>query len=203
MWKPQPFFEVPQPGWSTFGKPAAPIAETLPIFHNDVEKKKAFGIALAKQTTKDQNAAFKAALEVFEDQTGPSLWAASHWMNDPVVIAARDLYLKAVKAEEKLLDKVELAAKLLHWAEEKVSRGGQDYYVNDLKDRTATLKLYAEIAGYTGKINIDASTNNNFHNEMKLTLVRAPEIKEQKTIEHEEIIDEEMLPSPVRIKLVG
>lgn len=204
-WKPpQAFFSVepPSQAWGTFTAPVPTPPQVLPAFHNDEEKKKAFGIALARIGSNDLNSAFKAGCEVFNEQTGPALWAANHWANDPIVCAARDLYAQQVKTVQKLLDKEELAAKFLYIAEEKIERNGQKFYVNEAKDRIAALKVYAEIAGYAGKINVDASTNNFVNNEMKVTLVK-PSNENVKVIEHKLIKTEpEIIDSPIKVRLV-
>jgi hypothetical protein len=208
-WRPtEAFFQVPPPipaGWGTFANPAPPQPEVLPAFHNDEAKKRAFGIELAKQAD-DIDGAFKAALIVFEDQIGPSLWAAHNWTNDPLVIASRDIYLKTLKLVEKPLDKTELAAKLLALADEKIERNGQKFHVHDAKDRIAALKAYAEVLGYTGKVNIDNSINNfNNNNRMELYLVKSDNQNEIKTIEasvEEDFVDLDNIVD-LEIKLVS
>jgi len=208
VWKPdRPFFQVQPPipsGWGTFANPAPPQPEVRPAFADDETKKRAFGIELAKQDdTKD--GAFKAALIVFAEQIGPSLWAAHNWTNDPLVIASRDIYLKTLKAVEKPLDKIELAAKLLALSDERVERNGQKFYVHEAKDRIAALKAYAEVLGYTGKVNIDNSTNNfSNNNRMELYLIKSDNQNEVKSIEssvEEDIVDLDIVP--LEIKLVS
>lgn len=199
---PKAFFAVdpPRSSWGTF-QAASP--QVLPAFHDDPDKKRAFGIELARIGSNDLNSAFKAGMILFGESAGPALWVANHWLNDPIVQAARDLYAKSVKVAEKLLDKEELAAKFLHIAEEKIERNGQKFYVNEAKDRIAALTKYGEIAGYIGKL-IDASTHNSFvNNEMKVTLVK-PLAQEGPVIEHKKIEQEETeLPtSPIKVRLV-
>jgi len=201
------FFEVERPAWGTFANPAPPQAEILPAFATDEEKKKAFGIALAKLGEVNRDNAFKAGLEIFNDQTGPALWVSAHWMADPIAMASRDIYLKSIKAVEKPLDKTELAARLLALADEKVTRNGQAFHVHEAKDRIAALKAYAEVLGYTGKINIDNSTNNNLfqNNVMELVLIPSPEqnVNKLKVVEQ---IDSDLEPLdvvPIEIKLVS
>ena len=211
-WKPdsdKAFFQVLPPipaGWGTFANPAPPQPEVRPAFADDEAKKQAFGIELAKQEN-NSDGAFKAALIVFEDQTGPSLWAAHHWINDPFVIAQRDIYLKTLKSVEKPLDKTELAAKLLALADERVERNGQKFHVHEAKDRIAALKAYAEVLGYTGnKVNIDNSTNSfNNNNRMELYLVKSDNQNEQKVIEStvEEHATVDLDVVPIEIKLVS
>ncbi len=207
MWKPNSqFFSVDPPkqiGWVRDPAPQQQQA-SRPEIADDESKKQLYGIELAKVKDISLDAAFRAALIVFADDVPISLWVANHWTTDPLVIASRDLYAKTLKSSQKLLDKEELAAKALEWAEEKVERNGRAYYVNELKDRTAALKLYAEIAGYIGKIAIDASTNSFTNNEMKIVLVK-PDKQEQKIIESkiENEVIEENFESPIKIKLVS
>lgn len=202
MWKPSGFFEVEHisSGWGNAVQ-AAPVI--------DDSKKQAYGIELAKINAQDLDNYLKAACEVFPDNTGIAMWAAQHWPNDPVVVASRDVYEKTAKAlaaqiaRSELLDKEGLAAKLLSCAEEKITRNGQSYYVNEAKDRHNFYKLYSEVMGFTGKALIDASTNTFTNNEMKIVLVK-PEVKQE--IKAIEVIreDEEDVTNitPLRIKAV-
>jgi len=178
---PTDYFQV-QPIPAAWG---SAVPETKPSFWNDEAKKKAFGIALAKQNDQSRDSVFSAALEVFE-QVGPSLWVTNNWLSDPVVIASRDIYLQSMKAVEKPLDKEALAARLLALAEEKVERDGRRHYIYEAKDRIAAYKAYGEILGYIGKVNIDNSTNTFNNNQMEIVLVKADikeDIKEQKVID--------------------
>ena len=206
MWQPPKdgYFQVaplkPSDPWRLPEPRTAVVEEPL-----DDNKKQEYGIALAKQDCEGLQAAFKAACEIFGDNTQRALWVSNHWPRDPVVIAAKDMYEKTVKSVRPLLDKEQLAAKLLSLAEEKIERNGQFYYTNEAKDRIAALKTYAEIAGYIGKIAVDASTNNFVNNEMKVTLVKPSE--EPKVIEHrvsEQDLDNEFENDyPLTIKLVS
>jgi hypothetical protein len=169
-----------------------PIAE----WQADPDKKRQFGIELAKHEK-----AFDAALIVYED-AGRSLWASQNLLNDPIVIGARDAYTNQVDLSENLLDKNQLALKLLKISEEKDPSGR--FYLLEGKDRIATLKLYAEVQGYIGKINIDASTNSFVNNELKIVLVKAPTKEEPKVVEHKEINNNlNINPLPLNIKLVN
>ncbi len=166
------------------------VPEVEPAWRSDDALKRAFGIALAKL-----DRPFDAGLEALGD-ANRALWASNYWVNDPLVVAT-----KAANAQnvETLLDKDQLSAKLLKFAEERDPTGR--FYICEAKDRLAALKLYAEIQGYTGKLSIDASTNNFTNNELKLVLVPAPE-KEIKVIEAEpEEISAPVLP--LNLKLVN
>lgn len=207
MWKLNTnFFEIPPIGWSTFGAPAAPVAEVQPAFANDESKKQAFGIALARQGEITRDSAFQAGLEIFDEQTGPALWVSHHWMNDPTAIAAYDIYLKSLKVVEKPLDKEGVAAKLLALADEKIERNGQKFYVHEAKDRIAALKAYSEVLGYTGKVNIDNSINKSVQNNvMEIVLIKSDNQNDKKIVEKEEtendVIDLDIVP--LEIKLVS
>ncbi len=160
-------------------------------WRHDVEKKKAFGAALAKHEQP-----FQAACAVFSD-TGQALWVSQNWLVDPVVIAAK---AEQIKQETKLLDKEALSYKLLKFAEEKDPSGR--FFTCDHKDRINYLKLYAEIQGYIGKVDINASTNNFTNNTMKIVFVK-PE-NDNKEIEQKTIEQEAEIPKlPLNIKLVS
>src|SRR5882757_10807699 len=79
-----------------------------PDFADNEELKQAFGIALGKGL-----APFDAGLEVFANDTPKGLWAATNWIKDPAVIAARDAYVNALKKQQKPLDKEQLLAEVL------------------------------------------------------------------------------------------
>lgn len=203
MWHPPPnsFFEVKPPtAQAQWGLPA-PVEQPTNDYRNDESKKKAYGIALAKQGSMDLQAAFKAGCEVFPDNTNRALWVAHNWLNDAAVVAARDLYADSVRKEPEILDKDQFASRVLACAEEKIERDGKLYPAIEAKDKLGFLRLYAEIKGYVGKTEIN--NNLNFtHNEMKVKLVK-PEPTVSKVIEHEEeIIPQLEAPSSIKLKLV-
>lgn len=195
MLQTEPFFEVKPTspwvsGWSIPTSPKEP-------WHDDVELKKAFGISLGKDLKP-----FPAALEVFPKDTSKALWAANYWLSDPVVIAARDIYAEAVETQSSLLDKTALSVKLLKFAEEKDQTGR--FYVNEAKDRLAAFKLYAEVQGYIGKIDINASTNTITNNKLELVIVKSPNKEERKeTIIEAETVEEIQPKIPLNLKLVS
>lgn len=163
-------------------------------YRTDEGLKRLFGIELAKNSK-----AFEAALVLFPDDTSKALWVSWNWLTDPLVVASKDAYAQNVELNEKLLDKDALAAKLLTFADEKDATGR--FYICEAKDRLAALKLYAEVQGFVGKVNIDASTNNFTNNELKLVLVKAEkQTTLTKTIELEEILPTEL---PSNLKLVS
>lgn len=164
-------------------------------WHSDDEKKRAFGVALSKFAVP-----FEAACQVFQSDTAAALWASLNWLNDPVVLAAKDLYAKELIVPTKLLDKEQLAAKVLAFYDEKDPSG--KFFAVESKERLAALALYAKICGYVDKIDINNSTNFT-NNSMKITLVKANNENKPQTIEasanDDQIIDN---PLPMRIKLV-
>ncbi len=204
--KPNPEVFEPAGGWSKAVPPVSPwtvSAAATPVtqaYQTDEELKKQFGIALAKSTNP-----FEAACKVFGEETSKALWASFNWLNDPIVVASRDVYLKIVEASQPLLDKEQLAAKVLKLAEgEKVELNGVMRPTVDAKDRIAAYKLYSDIAGYTGKVEVDASTKTFNHNEMTIKLVKA-EGKKATVIDQapKNEIKNEISNSPIILKLVG
>ena len=160
----------------------------------DPEKKKLFGIELAKNHPN----AFEAAIVVFNGDTGLSLWVSQNWINDPEVLAARDVYASTVGDKLKILDKDQLAVKLLTIADEKV----HGRYICEAKDRLKALELYAKLQGYTAETNI--STNNFINNEMKVVFVKPSQQKEevkQIDVTPTKHLDDN-ISSPISIKLV-
>lgn len=189
-------------------QPLEPVADqpkwpqgTPPSFHNDENKKKEFGIALAKESVP-----FSAACSVCGDDTKAALWISTNWIADPIVIAAKDLYLKTVGANVTLLDKDQLAARLLQCAEEKITVGGREVYINEAKDRLGFLKLYSDVRGYTGKVDANNSTNNFNITKIKVEVVE-PKPREPITtvIEHnkEPVLEKHPDAVPIKLKLVG
>ena len=141
-------------------QPSAPLK---PDFADDEDLKKAFGIELGRGLD-----SFKAGMIVFNEEMPKALWASIHWAKDPIVIASRDAYALTLKKAVKPLDKEELLAEVLETSK----------IAPEFKDKAALLKLYSEIAGFTGKIAIDASTNNinNTQNNIaKIVLVKGQE----------------------------
>jgi hypothetical protein len=196
---PPRFFEaVPIRSWSptlNWSDPIPQQTQQRPAFADDEAIKAQYGIELAK----DHHDAFAAALVIFQNNSD-ALWASNNWCNDPVVIAARDVYKSKVEAEGILLSKEQLAAKLLKFEQEKHPQKPQ-FYLHDSKDRLAALKLYAEVQGWIGKA-ADVNVSNNFvNNEMKIRFVTAEKIEEvaskTKIIEHEK---DDFEPLPLQIK---
>ena len=78
------------------------------------------------------------------------------------------------------------------------------FYLADTKDRLAALKLYAEIQGYIGKVDFNASTNNYTNNSMKIVFVKPEHNDNQKIIETSvEEIQPELELLPANVKLVS
>jgi hypothetical protein len=182
---------------------AAPVAEPKPTpeYQTDENLKKAFGIELAKTTNP-----LDAAIKIADNEQSKALWISFNWLNDPVVVASRDIYLKTLELSTPPLDKEQLAAKVLALADEKIldPKRGIIVSVAEPKDRIAALKLYSDILGYTGKVEIDNSSKTFTHNEMTIKLVKAEE-KKPVTINNAPNVKSENVEhaSPITLKLVG
>lgn len=165
-----------------------------PVIDNAEQKKQLFGIELAK------NSAFQAACEVFGEDTNTALWVSQNWVNDPIVIAAKDKYLEAADVSQALLDKEQFARKLLNMAEEK--NASRTLYLLDGANRLKALELFAKVMGYSDTKD-KSQFNPTFINSMTVKFVE-PEIKEQKIkqIDHNTEI-ENPNSSPIKLKLVG
>lgn len=196
---------APIKGWKSEGAASpwvvgAASAKIAEEYQTDENLKKQYGIELAKT-----NNPFEAGCKLFGDETNKSLWVSYHWLNDPIVAASRDTYLKTLELSSKPLDREQLAAKVLALVDEKIERAGVLIPTIEAKDRIAALKLYADIMKYTGNVEIDNSTKNITHNEMTIKLVKAdnkpvvidnaPNVKSEMTNE-----DAGM---PIKLKLVS
>lgn len=180
-------FEVPR------AKSAWNVPE--PVIDNVDEKKHLFGLELAKHSP------FQAACNVFEKDTNTALWVSHNWVNDPIVVAAKDKYLEAADTSQVLLDKSQLARKFLTMAEEK--NANNSFYILDGKDRLKALELYAKLKGYLDTKPDPTLTQNFVHNSMTIKLVE-PKSKEQKItqIDNNEV-EIQNKNSPIKLKLVG
>jgi hypothetical protein len=193
MWRPSSsHFEVNRPpannGW---GSPIISREPEKPEWHSDIAKKKLFGTRLGKG-----DKPYDAAVFVFEHQSD-ALWALTNWIRDPIVVETRE----SVENQINLLDKDQLSAKLLRFAEE---RSAQGFPLHESKDRLAAYKLYAEIQGMMPKNGIDLSSKTFVANAMQITLVEAEQEQkpETKIIEH---VEDQPLENAlqVNLKLVG
>lgn len=182
---PDPLPQETQPSWGQS------FAQSVSI-NNEEEKKKLFGIELAKNHPNP----FEAAITVFED-TGISLWVSQNWLNDPLVIASRDLYKNTIGDKSKILDKDQLKVKLLNISEEKV----HGRYIATPQERLKALELYAKICGFIDQAKIDINNNTLIDNKMQIVLVKPQQKEEPKQIDLSNL--ENTLPSPVSIKLVS
>lgn len=176
----------PNDDWS---RPIAPVPPKAPPDLDHL--KQAFGIKLASGLEP-----FDAACSIISD-VGLALWASKEWLNDPIILSVKAQQLKKIENEKVLLDKNQLAAKALSIA---------DDVCQDAKDRIAALKLYSDIAGYTGKVDINNSINNNNLKFIKLSFVK-PDVSDAKTIDHISTSpisskSEALTDTGVRIKLV-
>ena len=201
-WITSPSFKVPNTEaaspWAIGG---AAVKEEAPAYQSDENLKKQYGIELAKA----QNP-FEAGCKLFGEETNKALWVSFNWVNDPIVIASRDIYLKTVELSQPLLDSEQLAAKVLVLAEgEKILINGKMIATVEPKDRLAAYKLYSDIAGYTGKVEIDNSVKNITNNELTIKLVRADD-KKPVVIDNAPNTKSEMSnedQSPIKLKLVA
>jgi len=197
----EPLSPVLASPWATG---AASAKEEAPAYQSDENLKKQYGIELAKA----QNP-FEAGCKIFGEETSKALWVSFNWINDPIVVASRDIYLKTVELSQPLLDREQLAAKVLVLAEgEKILINGKMIATVEPKDRLAAYKLYSDIAGYTGKVEIDNSVKNITNNELTIKLVKA-EDKKPVVIDNNapnsksEMTNEEDQQSPIKLKLVA
>lgn len=196
--------------WATEFKftiePASPwvagAASSKDDYQTDEKLKQHFGIELAKSKNP-----FEAGCKVFGEETSKALWASFNWLHDPVVVASRDAYLKTLELSVKPLDREQLAAKVLILAEgEKVERNGVLVPTVTPDDRIKAFKLYSDIMGYTGKVEIDNSTKNFTHNEMTIKLVKAdnqPHVIDNAPNIKSEMTNSEVEGLPIKLKLVS
>lgn len=172
-------------------------------YRNDIEKKKAYAIELAKNNKNK----FEAALQVFPKDTAAALWVSVNWNeNDPIITEAKKEYKEASICGQKVLDKTELSLRLLTFSEETLIFNGETRYAAEAKDRLAALKLFAEIQGFINNKTTEINNNiNNKNNFMEIKFVE-PEKKENvKIIDHSPSIESENIleNSPIKLKLVG
>lgn len=181
-------------GWSSEAAPTLPWVtqqQAKPAYADDEKLKKLFGVEWARSEKP-----FDAACKVFDTDISAALWIASNWLTDPLVLAAKDVYLKEVNAKSALLDKDEFAAMLMMTAQ-----------AGKLEDKELInlLKLYADVRGFLNK---DNNTVNNFNNNegLKVVFVKAapvdmPTIAPVVSNDKSEILND--FPSPLKIKLVS
>lgn len=171
----------------------SPSTIPTPIIEDMENKKSLFGVELGKGEQ-----AFQAALNVCGQNTKEALFISQRWLNDPIVVASKDVYLKTVHNSNSLLDAEELAARLLEMAEER--NASNTFYMLEGKDRLKALELYAKIRGYD-KSSIVPTQQNFIHNQMTIKLVE-PEKKEiiERVIQEPEVVQS---VSPIKLKLVG
>jgi hypothetical protein len=181
-------FEVPKPQISAWNIPE-------PVIENADEKKRLFGVELAKSTP------FQAACLIFKDDTNTALWCSHNWVNDPIVVASKDKYLEAADTSQALLDKDQFARMLLNMASEK--NASNTIHILDGKDRLKALELYAKVTGLIDTKADPLLTQNFVHNSMTIKLVE-PQAKEKPitTIDNNEVQNQN-INSPLKLKLVG
>jgi len=143
-----------------------------PWFDESDVNKRLFGIELAKGV-----APFEAAQKIFPIGNGVTVWVAQNWLSDPVVIAAKDEYLKNLNAKSGELDKDAYLAKILEFVDATYETStGQKVYVNEGKDRLAALHLYGKAAGFVdnkAQTEVSNTIHNNTNNFVGIKLVKA------------------------------
>lgn len=165
------------------------VQPSQPSFTDEV--KTAFGKAINTYKT-----SFEAACSIWWD-TPTALWAAKFLVNDPVVQAAK--VAGNTSENLKILDRQQLAAKLLDYADELDPSGR--FRTVDHKDRLAYLRLYAELQGFVGKVEFNPTQiNNNTTNVRKIVFVKPSNNNEPKIIE---ATVEQVAPITTKLKLVG
>lgn len=178
-------FDITNP-WAS---PPAPKAPYKPDFADDESLKRRFGVELGKH----KGNAFVAGCQLFPDQPNMACWVSDNWLSDPIVEAAKDIYLSEVRVKDTLLDKDAFAAMLLDTAARMEDR-----------ERVNLLKLYSDVRGFTGKNEI---TNNNFANNegLKVVFVKS-ETKSNSTVINNSLNVSEMTNDqelPFKVKLVS
>ena len=174
------------PDIMSFEKPSQALK---PLIENETELKKAFGsqLGIGKQ-------AFDAACAVCGSNTAQALYISQHWLNDPVVLAAKEIFIKTVHNSNTLLDAEELAAKLLQMANEK--NASNTFYLLEGKDRLKALELYAKVRGFDKSV---APTTNITFKQMVVKFVEPK--KEEKIIDRLPDNDQQILNDKSKIKL--
>ena len=169
-----------------------PSSIPAPKIEDEAEVKKLFGMALGQGKQ-----AFEAALQACDNKQNIALYISQRWLTDPIVVAAKDLYLKTIQNTNSLLDAEELAARLLEMAEER--NASNTFYMLEGKDRLKALELYAKIRGYDKSVSPSSQTF--IQNTMTIKLVEP----EKKVIDNTPVIEPEPVTniSPIKLKLVG
>jgi hypothetical protein len=125
---------------------------------NEQEAKSSFAAELLRHPGNP----FAAAQAVFG--SAPEAFRISvEWLNDPYVVARKRDLLNELGEEGFLPSKAELAHLLLDAANEKNYSGA---YRHELKDRTAALRVIAEMLGYMPKAGVSVNVNNTVGNRV-------------------------------------
>lgn len=121
---------------------------------DNTKRKKLFAESLIRNP-KDP---FKAALEVFPDNTHKALWAANYWVNDAEVISFKNKILETTDEFSFLPSKADLANDI--WQRMQGAGFIQGKTVPVSADEYAKLaKLYAEVRGFIDKPQTTINTN--------------------------------------------
>lgn len=136
---------------------------------SDTEDKRAFALAWLRQP----DDAFKAACEIWPNDTQKALKASSFWVRDPEVIAERERLLDEHGEEAFLPSKHDLAREI--W---KLTQDGLR------EDRIKAMKLYAEVRGFIEKpqTNVNVDNSKTTHNVMLVAMPASIEEWQQKAV---------------------
>lgn len=175
-----------------FGPGFAPGPISVHIENAD-EKKRLFGEQLSKGLQ-----AFEAACVVCGERTSEALYISQNWLNDPIVLKAKQNVNNSVEQ----LDADQYAAMLLKLANEK--NQSNTFYILEGKDRVKLLELYGQARGHLGK---NALTNLQQFNIRQINVKFVePERKEEKVIDlqpSDDNLENSNNKSNVKLKLVS
>lgn len=114
---------------------------------SDLELKQRF----AAEWLASPNDPFKAACNVYGADTGKALYAATHWINDPDVLAEKQRLIDEDGEDAFLPNKAELCRKVWDMAQGEI----------EARDKLAALRLYGELRNYIEKPNSAVTVNTN------------------------------------------
>ena len=189
-----------------FGAPGPSVFVAVPVFvgmnavdwRNDPELKKAFGLALLNAST-----AFEAACKVFDKETNKALFAAANWVNDPIVLAAKEANTK-IDETEKLIDKEQFCLTLLQFSREKITYNGNEIYAAEAKDRLKALELYAKAQGFINEKTTEIHNSNVQQNRfIEIQFVEPEKKPDVKVIENTPVEEIEEVDLISNLKMVG
>jgi hypothetical protein len=124
---------------------------------NDIALKIAFAAELLK-IGNNPNEAFKAALTIFPNDTSLALKAATHWINDPIVVAEKSRLSENVDEKEFLPTRSDLARRV--WDKMQLTPFPDDF--------AKLAKLYGEIMGFIEKPQQNSTNVNIVQNKVMI-----------------------------------